>query len=53
MTPVKFENLPWARVPWAIPVGRRVTVYASAASTLVVIGVSSGRNGARERKSRR
>lgn len=26
MTPLKFENLPCARVPWAIPVGRRVTV---------------------------
>ena len=53
ISPVKFAIRPCDSGSWAIPVGRMVTAYAPAGSTLVVMGVMSGRRGAIDRKSPR
>lgn len=51
--PVKFAMVPCDSGSWAIPVGRIVTAYAPAASTLVMMSERRGFRGAIVRKSPR
>lgn len=51
--PVKFAIVPCESGAWAIPVGRIVTAYAPAASTLVMMSERRGFRGAIVRKSPR